>query len=88
MTPIENVTRTAAVRQARRPVPWQQPTFVVHDAAVQPCARALADAVRPRWPQADGTGVWVTSLPDRLKGQPRTMELWLPTPPQDQPAAR
>ncbi|MBK6613511.1 hypothetical protein [Ottowia sp.] len=88
VTPIENVTRTAAVRQARRPVPWQQPTFVVHDSAVQPCAHALADAVRPHWPQADGTGVWVTSLPDRLKGQPRTMELWLPTPPQDQPAAR
>lgn len=78
--PIENVARTAALRQQRPPVPWQQPTFIVHDAALRPCAQALAQVVQQRWSAPGSDKVWVTGLPAGLKGQPRTIELWLPTP--------
>ena len=77
---IENVARTAAMRQQRPPVPWQQPTFVVHQARLRPCAQALAQLVQPRWSPASRQKVWVTGLPTGLKGQPGTLELWLPAP--------
>ena len=80
-TPIENVTRSATLRQQRPPVPWQQPTLVVHDPQVRDCAQALAQALQQRWSPPAGGQVLVTPLPARLKGQPNTLELWLPTPP-------
>ena len=85
---IENVTRTAALRQQRRPVPWQQPTFIVHDAALRPCAQALAQVVQPRWALPGSDKAWVTSLPAGLKGQPHTIELWLPTRPSERKGMR
>ncbi len=88
VAPIENVARTAAMRQQRPPVPWQQPTIVVHDAALRPCADALAGVLQQRWPQTDGQQVWVTGLPGSLKGQPNAMELWLPTTPTERAAVR
>ena len=88
VAPIENVARTAAMRQQRPPVPWRQPTIVVHDAALRPCADALAGVLQQRWPQTDGQQVWVTGLPGSLKGQPNAMELWLPTTPTERAAVR
>lgn len=79
--PIENVTRSATLRQQRPPVPWQQPTLVVHDPQVRDCAQALAQALQQRWSPPAGGQVLVTPLPARLKGQPNTLELWLPAPP-------
>ena len=55
---IENVARTAAMRQQRPPVPWQQPTFVVHQARLRPCAQALAQLVQPRWSPSSRQKVW------------------------------
>ena len=77
---IENVTRSAALRQQRPPVPWRQPTLVVHDPQVGGCAQVLAQAVQQRWGPASEGKVLVTPLPSRLKGQPQTIELWLPAP--------
>ena len=85
---IENVARTAAMRQQRPPVPWRQPTFVVHEASLRPCADALAQLVQPRWSPASRQKVWVTGLPTGLKGQPGTLELWLPAPEPERTGAR
>lgn len=90
LAPVENVTRTAALRGQRRPVPWQQPTFIAHDASARRCAEEMARVlVQGRcWPLAPGGKPWVTDLPASLKAQPGALELWLPTPPQDRAAAR
>ena len=42
VAPIENVVRSADLRQQRRPVPWPQPTLVLHDPASRDCARHRA----------------------------------------------
>ncbi|MDE2413973.1 MAG: hypothetical protein KGM60_04360 [Comamonadaceae bacterium] len=81
IAPIENVTRSAAMRQQRPPVPWQQPTFIVHDAELRPCAQVLAQLVQQRWSPASGDKPWISTLPPGLKSQTLTIELWLPTPP-------
>ena len=86
IAPIENVARSAELKQQRKPVPWPQPTFVVHDAALLPCARAIAPLLRPLWPMARDSEPWISELPASLKGQPRVIELWLP-PPVAAPAA-
>lgn len=78
---IENVTRSAELRQRRKPVPWPQPTFIVHDASGWPCARAMADTVQRLWPTRADRTVWITDLPRGLKATPGAIELWLP--PQD-----
>lgn len=88
IAPIENVTRTAALRQQRPPVPWQQATLILHDAALRPCAQALAQVVQPRWALPDSKQALITSLPAALKGQPRTIELWLPTLPSERARVR
>ena len=90
MTPIENVSRSAEARQQRRPVPWQQPTLIAHDAAARACADEMAKALENTacWPREAERPVLITRLPASLKARPATLELWLPTPPQDRAAAR
>lgn len=89
---VENVVRTAALRDARPPVPWPQPTLLVHRGdSVQDlgCAAVLRDQVRRAWyPSAPTTGeVWVRKLPnDGGKPRERVIELWLP--PKDAPRAQ
>ena len=79
VAPIENVTRSAALRQQRRPVPWPQPTLVVHQRADLPCAQGLAQQVRAQWAPGRGGEVWVRELPASLRnGGQRVIELWLP----------
>ncbi|MBS0292755.1 MAG: hypothetical protein JSS01_09605 [Proteobacteria bacterium] len=80
VAPIENVTRSAALRQQRPPVPWRQPTLIVHDPKVGGCAQVLAQAVQERWGPPGESKVMITPLPTRLKSQPKTLELWLPSP--------
>jgi hypothetical protein len=79
VAPIENVGRTSELRQQRRPVPWAQPTFVVHDPGARGCAKAMSRLVGLPW-VAPGRPdkVWVRGLPDTLKGRVGTIELWLP----------
>jgi hypothetical protein len=85
VAPVENVTRSAELRGQRRPVPWPQPTFVLHDASRSGCARALAGLIGEPWVQgAAGQQVWVRTLPPALKARNMTperagvFELWLP----------
>ena len=88
IAPVENVARSAALRQQRPPVPWQQPTLIVHDPLVDGCAQALALALQQRWGPPDDGKVLVTPLPNRLKSQPKTLELWLPAQAAKQPVKR
>ena len=86
VAPIENVVRSAELRQQRRPVPWPTPTMVLHDPASRDCARAIADQVSAPWvTKADGPAVRLRDLPASLKAQPGVIELWLPPPAFDAP---
>ena len=80
VAPIENVTRAAELRGQRRPVPWPQPTLIVHAAADHACAAALAKSIRATLPPVAGhePGVWVRDLPRSLKPNPGVIELWVP----------
>ncbi len=79
VAPIENVVRNAELRQQRPPVPWPNPTLVLHDSVSRDCALAIAAAVGAPW-LADGnsTRVRLRALPSSLQGQPGVLELWLP----------
>ncbi|MDB5849245.1 MAG: hypothetical protein JWP29_2997 [Rhodoferax sp.] len=80
VAPIENVVRSAELRQQRKAVPWPKPTFVLHDPGSGSCAAALARFVGTPWiePQGDPDPVWVRGLPRRLQATPGVIELWLP----------
>ncbi|MFZ4285702.1 hypothetical protein [Variovorax sp. HJSM1_2] len=81
VAPIENVVRSAELRQQRRAVPWPKATFVVHDPGSTACAGALAKLVGPPWAQQSGGEAdppWIRGLPSRLQANPGVIELWLP----------
>ena len=89
VAPIENVVRSADLRQQRRPIPWAKPTFVLHDAGnpemkdhYQDCAKALRRWVAATWSTLDAMdskdAVWLRDLPSRLVPTPGVIELWLP----------
>ncbi len=79
VAPVENVGRIAELRQRRRPVPWAQPTFVVHDPPGFACAAALSRWVGAPWVEPGQLDkVWVRGLPETLQGSAGTIELWLP----------
>jgi hypothetical protein len=80
VAPVENVVRSAELRQQRRPTPWANPTFLLHDRGnpeARRCAEALAQFIGPPWRSKDNT-VWIRDLPDRLPATPGVVELWLP----------
>ena len=77
VAPIENVVRSADLRQQRRPVAWPTPTLVIHDAGGRACARAIASYIQAPWvSQADA--VRLRELPASLQARPGVIELWLP----------
>ncbi|MDP1792064.1 MAG: hypothetical protein Q8L12_15965 [Methylibium sp.] len=80
VAPVENVVRSAALRGTRRPVPWPQPTFVLHDRRERPCAEALLPLIARAWtvPGAPPVEVWIRQLPADQVRQERVLELWLP----------
>ena len=80
IAPVENVTRSAQLRDKRRPVPWPQPTLIVHDPADRACAAELAATIRGALPAAPGRdgGVWVRELPRSLNPSSGVIELWIP----------
>ena len=80
VAPIENVTRSAQVRQQRRAAPWPQPTFVLHDPHSRDCAVAMARRLSLPWvgPSDSADKVWVRDLPKSLSRRPGAIELWLP----------
>jgi hypothetical protein len=69
---------SAELRNQRKPVLWPQPTFIVHDADIVTCARALKPVVSQVMPPGIAAP-WVSELPRSLNRQPRVMELWLPS---------
>ncbi|MCX7279120.1 MAG: hypothetical protein NTZ15_17680 [Burkholderiales bacterium] len=80
IAPVENVVRSADLRQQRRPVPWPRATFLLHDRgdlAAKNCAQVLARFVGEPW-SPSGTVPWIRDLPDRLPVTPGVLELWLP----------
>jgi hypothetical protein len=80
VAPIENVVRNAELRQQRPPVPWPNPTLVLHDPASRDCALAIASAVGAPWTGVDGSSsrVRLRGLPASLQARPGVLELWLP----------
>ncbi|MDE2402371.1 MAG: hypothetical protein KGL90_11970 [Burkholderiales bacterium] len=79
VAPIENVTRSAELRQQRRPAPWPQPTFVLHDPNSRACAQALSRLIGQPWVTSNEPGqVWIRELPDTLNRRPGVIELWMP----------
>lgn len=79
VAPIENVVRNAELRQQRPPVPWPNPTLVLHDPASADCARAIAAHIGAPWLTDTGASrVRLRSLPASLQAQPGVLELWLP----------
>jgi hypothetical protein len=82
VAPLENVTRSADLRQQRRPVPWPKPTLILHDPESRDCARAIARYIGAPWLSSAAPGdtdrVWLRDLPRNLKPRPGVIELWLP----------
>jgi len=79
VAPIENVVRSADLRQQRRPVAWPTPTMVLHDPASRQCANAIASYVGAPWVTEPGVQtVRLRDIPTSLKAKPGVMELWLP----------
>lgn len=79
VAPVENVTRSADLRQQRKPVPWPQPTLMLHDPASRHCAQAIAKFIGVPWVLAgDAEPVWLRNLPRSLPARPGVIELWLP----------
>jgi len=79
VAPVENVIRSADLRQQRRPVPWPKPTLVLHDAASRDCARAISRYIGAPWVMpGDVDRIWLRDLPRSLQARPGVIELWLP----------
>ena len=80
IAPVEDVNRSATLRGTRRPVPWPQPTFVLHNPAERPCAEALRPLVQRAWtmPGRAPPEVWIRQLPTGQAARERVLELWLP----------
>jgi hypothetical protein len=82
VAPVENVSRAADLRQARKPVPLPKPTLLMHDRGdpnAQACALAISNYIGAPW-AIPGTEnqVWLRDLPSSLQAQPGVIELWLP----------
>ncbi len=82
VAPVENVSRAADLRQARKPVPWPKPTLLMHDRGdtkALECAQAISRYIGAPWaiPGAENQ-VWQRDLPTSLQAQPGVIELWLP----------
>jgi len=78
---VENVTRSAERAGRQPPIPWRQPTLLLHDEADTACAGAVAALLGLALQSqgyGDGRPPDLRGLPVRLKPQPHTYELWLP----------
>lgn len=87
LAPIENVVRSAELRQQRRPVPWPKPTFLLHDASSRRCAEVLAGFLKPRLAvtPAGGTGSPADAQKPPPSGDDR---VWIRNLPESQPNRR
>jgi hypothetical protein len=78
--PIENVNRSAALSKNARPVPYTQPTLVLHEPAKYgACGQAIAGRIGEPWQKAGDAGVArLRELPARYTPTAGVIELWLP----------
>jgi len=81
--PVQDVVQFAVLRETRAPVPWPQPTLIVHrsrDPYDLRCAEILTSWLACRLPQPDGrrSKPWVRELPPSGHERARVIELWLP----------
>jgi len=87
LAPIENVTRSAELRQQRRPVPWPKPTFLLHDASSRPCAQVLAGLLQPRLATTPSDSA-VNSKLDKAQAAVGDDKVWIRDLPAGQPKRR
>ena len=82
VAPVENVSRSADLRQVRPPVAWPKPTLLLHDRndpQAKDCAIAIKSYLGAPWvTSSDESLVWRRDLPNSLQAQPGVIELWLP----------
>jgi hypothetical protein len=81
--PVQDVVQFAVLKQTRAPVPWPQPTLIVHrgeDDYDNRCAEVLKPwlACRLRQPDGEPSKPWVRQLPKSGVERARVIELWLP----------
>jgi hypothetical protein len=87
LAPIENVSRSAEVRQQRRPAPWPKPTFLLHDPSSRRCAEVLAGLLQPRLAQMP-TDSAVNSIPEKKPPPAGSDQVWIRNLPESQPNRR
>jgi hypothetical protein len=81
--PVQDVVQFAVLQQTRAPVPWPQPTLIVHRSH-NPydlrCAEVIKSWLACRLRQDDGqpSRPWVRELPPSGRERARVIELWLP----------
>jgi hypothetical protein len=78
---VENVTAAAERAGRPPPIPWRQPTVLLHQGDDAACGRAVSDLVARLLTEAGHRTEAppdVRVLPSRLTPQPATLELWLP----------
>jgi hypothetical protein len=81
LAPVENVSRSSELRQQRRPVPWPQPTLLVHHPDDLPCARRLAATLQNLMPGfgTQDDSVWIRETSRSFRSRRGVMDLWLPS---------
>jgi hypothetical protein len=87
LAPIENVLRSAELRQQRRPVPWPKPTFLLHDPSSRLCAEELTRLLKPRLAQAAANKT-ANPAPGNKTAPAELDAVWIRNLPDSQPHRR
>ncbi|MFM2448537.1 MAG: hypothetical protein RIS44_987 [Pseudomonadota bacterium] len=87
LAPIENVSRSAEVRQQRRPAPWPKPTFLLHDPSSRRCAEVLVGLLQPRLTQTPAEGS-ANSAAEKKSTPAGGDQVWIRNLPDSQPNRR
>jgi Patatin-like phospholipase len=72
---LENINASAVRQDRSKPVPWGNPTLIVHDGAGMNCAQALAESLKKWYPEP----IIVKTLPANLKAVSGVIEAYLPS---------
>ncbi|MFM8901419.1 MAG: hypothetical protein ACKOF9_15945 [Burkholderiales bacterium] len=87
LAPIENVVRSAELRQQRRPVPWPKPTFLLHDASSRRCAEVLAGFLKPRLTPSVASAAQSSPAANKATAS-KEDDVWIRNLPDSQPNRR
>ncbi len=72
---LENINASALRQERAKPVPWGNPTLIVHDGSGKNCAQALADSLKKWYPEP----IIIKTLPANLKAVNGVIEAYLPS---------